>query len=111
MPVYEYECVAHGAFDAVQPLSAYREPLPCPECGAAAARVVLSSVALACMPSAVRSARQRNERSAHEPLSSRESKHGKGCSCCSGHSVNNATKLARDGSKTFPTKRPWMIGH
>ena len=111
MPIYEYECATHGAFDAVRPMAAYREPLPCPECGATAARVILSSVALACTPSAVRTARQRNERSAHEPQSTRDSKHGKGCACCSGSSIKSATKIANNGTKMFPAKRPWMISH
>jgi hypothetical protein len=36
-------------------------------------------------------------------------RHGAGCSCCS-TGKSNAVK-APDGSKMFPTKRPWMISH
>lgn len=35
MPIYDYECEAHGSFEAFRPL-AERQSAPCPDCGAAA---------------------------------------------------------------------------
>jgi putative FmdB family regulatory protein len=111
MPVYEYACGDCGGFTAVRPMSQYREPQPCPGCGASAPRALLSAPAFSAMPAASRIAHATNERSAHAPRASAEvgKRHGAGCSCCS-TGKSNAVK-APDGSKMFPTKRPWMISH
>jgi putative FmdB family regulatory protein len=65
MPVYEYECADHGVFEAMNPLSRYSEPLPCPTCDASASRVI-STPHLASGSTDFK-ARDRNERSRHEP--------------------------------------------
>ena len=111
MPLYEYACGDCGGFTASNPLSKYREPQPCPGCGSMAERALLSAPALSTMPAATRTAHATNERSAHMPRTSAEAgtRHGVGCSCCS-TGKSNAVK-APDGSKMFPTKRPWMISH
>ncbi len=111
MPLYEYACDECGGFTATNSLSRYREPQPCPGCGSMAPRALLSAPALATMPAAARVAHATNERSAHAPRTSAEGahRHGPGCGC-SGTGKSNAVK-ASDGSKTFPTKRPWMISH
>ena len=111
MPLYEYACDVCGGFTASNPMSKYREPQPCPGCGLMAARALLTAPALATMPSSARVAHATNERSAHSPRTSAEAgtRHGPGCSCCS-TGKSNAVK-GPDGSKTFPTKRPWMISH
>jgi putative FmdB family regulatory protein len=110
MPLYEYECAAHGTFEAMRPLAEYQLPHACPECGEQSARVV-TTVNLGLVPTTTRKAHQRNEKSAHAPGSTRE-RHGKGCSCCSGdqRKRSNAVTTA-GGAKTFPSKRPWMISH
>jgi len=36
--------------------------------------------------------------------------HPAGCGCCAG-AKRGATVTAQDGSKAFPSKRPWMISH
>ncbi|MEO1363845.1 MAG: zinc ribbon domain-containing protein, partial [Pseudomonadota bacterium] len=42
----------------------------------------------------------------------KRSSHGPNCSCCSGGSTRPSKTLHHaDGSKSFPTKRPWMISH
>jgi hypothetical protein len=43
-------------------------------------------------------------------LASFKNSHGAGCACCSGKS-SRITKRGEDGSKCFPTSRPWMISH
>ncbi len=111
MPTYEYECPHHGAFEAMRAMSESRASQSCPDCGIAAPRVVLTAAAFAAMPSANRKAHTINERSAHEPKTSASLRHKPGCSCCStGTKKSNALTLP-DGSKAFPSKRPWMISH
>lgn len=66
MPLYEFECEEHGCFDEQRPMSEAKLGAPCPACGATARRV-LSVPQVAQLASSERRARDRNERSAHEP--------------------------------------------
>lgn len=109
MPVYEYACAEHGVFEAMRPMSEFAAPCDCPDCGVAAPRVMVTVPRLALMDGGRRSAHATNERSAHEPKSTR--KHGPGCSCCGGAKTSSGTLHRPDGSKSFPAKRPWMISH
>jgi hypothetical protein len=63
----------------------------------------------------LRTAHATNERSAAAPstLSALKSQHEAGCSCCSGLSNKKGRKTARgkNGAKSFPGARPWMISH
>ena len=116
MPVYEYECTACGGFSAVRRLAEYKEPQPCPDCGTPSPRALHTAPAYSGMPSTDRKAHAINERSAHEPRSSKDGaatghRHGPGCGCGSGSIGRSKTVTASDGSKTFPAKRPWMISH
>lgn len=109
MPTYDFHCEAHGSFSAMRSIAQRDAPCLCPACGQPAARQLISAPAFADMPGQLRSAHATNERARHEPrLASRT--HGPGCSCCSGK-TSKTTAVARDGSKAFPTKRPWMISH
>jgi putative FmdB family regulatory protein len=113
MPIYEYQCSECGSFTAVRPMSQYRDPHPCPACGAGSPRVTLSAPALSGLPVASRQAHAINERSAHAPRSSsaeEKARHGPGCGCCGGGRQGRVAK-SNDGSKGFPDKRPWMISH
>lgn len=114
MPTYEYCCDDCGDFSAIRPVAMRNEPCVCPGCGRHAGRVIRSTPQLATMSSASRTAHATNERAAHAPMTSAEyatrHKHGPGCGCCSGKPSKSTVKAA-DGSKTFPTKRPWMISH
>jgi hypothetical protein len=49
-----------------------------------------------------------NERSANAPKKGR--RHPASCSCCS---TSGRNKLSAEAvtAKSFPTQRPWMIGH
>jgi hypothetical protein len=36
--------------------------------------------------------------------------HGAGCACCGGGSMRR-TRRGKNGAKSFPDSRPWMISH
>jgi putative FmdB family regulatory protein len=120
MPTYDYACPDCGGFDAFRSLAARNDPALCPECGTGSPRVFVSAPRLACVSSETRFAMDTNERARHEPRSSKSLeggsgsygrlKHPSGCGCCS-TSKKATTVRAPDGSKTFPSKRPWMISH
>jgi len=110
MPVYEYHCKDHGYFEALRPMSEFKQPCECPECSAPADRVMLTAPMLANANRAQMKAHAVNEKSADSPK--RTSTHGPGCSCCSGGKKKSGkTRVMADGSKSFPSKRPWMISH
>jgi putative FmdB family regulatory protein len=110
MPVYEYKCTACGIFENMAPMQAFADPCDCPDCGQSAPRVLFSVPHISGLSSSTRRAHETNERSADSPK--RTSTHGPGCGCCSGGAKKNSKTLYRpDGSKSFPSKRPWMISH
>lgn len=109
MPVYEYECVRHGAFEQMRPVAEAGQAQDCPTCGKSSPRAILSAVRLSSMSPAARAAHATNERAAHEPKSSKQHRHGPGCGCSSGKKSRTAT--GADGSRMFPSRRPWMISH
>jgi putative FmdB family regulatory protein len=112
MPVYDYLCSDCGPFTDMRPMAECELPSDCPACGSSAPRVILTAPHFAAMPVAARKAHAANERSAHEPrsFSSSKSSHMAGCACCSGKS-SRMTRRGKDGSKSFPARRPWMISH
>jgi putative FmdB family regulatory protein len=66
MPMYEYECATHGVFEALRSIRDAASPDVCPDCGDSARRIL--SAAHGCEVSrGERVARDRNERSSHEP--------------------------------------------
>ena len=109
MPVYDYSCVACGEFTVLRPMAEYDQPHPCPGCGAFAPRVLLTVPALAMMDGARRIAMATNERNSHAPRRAEKS-HGSNCTCCGGLN-SGRTRHGKDGSKSFPSARPWMVSH
>lgn len=109
MPVYDYSCEDCGTFTAFRPMSAFRDPCACPDCGADAQRAFLSAPALAGMDPNRRRAMATNERSRNEPK--RSAAHPSGCSCCSGAKLSSRTAVSPSGAKSFPGARPWAISH
>lgn len=108
MPVYDYECPDCGVFTAFRPMSAFRDPCACPECGREATRVFLTMPGVAGMDATKRTAMATNERAASEPKRS----HGGGCSCCSTTAKTGGAAAKTEGAaKGFPKARPWMISH
>jgi putative FmdB family regulatory protein len=106
MPVYEYLCAECGPFIAIRPMAEFREPETCEECGKAAPRALLTAPAMSGMDSGRRRAKAVNERSANAPT--RAKRHPASCGCCSGAGLR---KPGAQTAKSFPGKRPWMIGH
>ena len=110
MPYYDYECGTCGPFTEMRPMAQSAEPCSCPECGGASPRAILRAPNFALMDGASRTAHATNEKARHEPKSSKKHGHGAGCSCCSGKGKSKAV-YRPDGSKTFPSNRPWQINH
>lgn len=110
MPMYDYACEGCGEFAALRPLAQWRDPAACPQCGAMSGRIIGGAPAISALSSAVNRARAVNERSAHEPRSSRAG-HGMNCGCCSGGRAAGKTRTTADGAKSFAGARPWMISH
>ncbi|WP_111642759.1 FmdB family zinc ribbon protein [Marinimicrobium alkaliphilum] len=122
MPLYDYKCREHGLFYALASLDESGDVKPCPACGKASARVIVLPPQLRVMDEQQREARERNERSRHQPLFSnpeqrreaqarREHKHGKGCGCGQQSVSKSQLFYTADGKKMFPSMRPWMISH
>jgi putative FmdB family regulatory protein len=115
MPVYEYMCESCGPFTAMRPMAEYEKSQACPDCAEISPRVMLTAPRFSAMSSGLRLAHAANERSASSPstLTALKSQHGSGCSCCSGLSNKKSRKTAqsKNGAKSFPRARPWMISH
>jgi putative FmdB family regulatory protein len=113
MPTYDYACPQCGGFDAFRTMATRNEAAACPECAGPSPRVFASTPHLALMEGSTRRAMDANERARHEPKRSGDYarlRHPAGCGCCS-TSNRGATVTAPNGSKAFPSKRPWMISH
>jgi putative FmdB family regulatory protein len=111
MAIYDYQCDSCGPFTKVRPMAVSAEPYDCPQCGEPAPRAFLSVPFFAGMDARIRNAHATNEKARHEPKRG-GSAHGPGCSCCSNGSKKGRSTLVRpDGSKSFPSARPWMISH
>lgn len=113
MPTYDYACSQCGTFEVMRSIAQREAAALCPGCGAMCQRVLISAPMLSVMSPQKRHAITTNERASHEPRNSRSCEpraHPSGCSCCSGK-ASKATVVAPDGSKGFPSKRPWMISH
>lgn len=110
MPVYDYRCRS-GICDGhteLRSIALRDEPARCPECNLPADRV-LHAPQLSVMASATRIAHAANERSSHEPMSTRGRGHGPGCGCCL--PTKRAAPDRPSKPKSFPNHRPWMISH
>lgn len=113
MPIYDYHCSSCGPFDALRPMVERDSPAACPACAQASARAWVLGSRLSEMAPERLFAMETNERASHEPKRSGDYarlRHPSGCSCCS-PGRRGATVTAANGSKAFPSKRPWMISH
>ena len=110
MPVYDYECDKCGVFTALRPMSKSAEACQCPDCGSMSERVFLTVPNFACMDASIRIAHATNEKAADQPKTSKAG-HGPGCGCCGSSPKPSRTVHRPDGSKAFPSARPWMISH
>lgn len=110
MPSYDYMCADCGPFTEMRPMAESDLGHECPHCGEEAPRAYLTAPYFSGLSAERRLAHATNERSANAPTLSSKS-HGAGCSCCSGKGLSHKTLRRKDGSKSFPTSRPWMISH
>ena len=138
MPVYDYKCPDHGVFNELAMMSESSKPCECPQCGLLSPRVVMIAPEVLDMAPARRQAQAANEKAQHQPIIStvdaraeaaeikafyakrEQSKksHKSGCGCGSHHgadpdrsSLKQQVVFLPDGSKVFPSQRPWMISH
>jgi putative FmdB family regulatory protein len=112
MPMYEYECNDHGTFEVLKSLAQYAEPAECPVCDVVATRV-LSTPHLSGLSRPDMIARDRNERSSHEPrrvTSTHDHHHPH-------HKEAKALASAKGNApqqpvyKKYTGARPWVIEH
>jgi len=96
MPLYEYDCQTHGLFETMHSMHEASAPERCPSCGEQSPRV-LSAPRLACVTPGERKARDRNEKSRHEPRVTRKPK--------------NQPKEERPALRASHHSRPWALGH
>ncbi|WP_017446821.1 zinc ribbon domain-containing protein [Gayadomonas joobiniege] len=115
MPLYDYKCAQHGVFQEMVPLAKGHEPCACPRCGKLCAKVILIPPQVLEMAPNKRKAAEKNEKASHEPIistpESRDKKHGRGCGCEHTAAKTRKAVYLADGSKIFPSARPWMISH
>jgi putative FmdB family regulatory protein len=118
MPTYDYVCRKCGDFEVLRPLAKRNELCPCPTCGDSSTRTWINAPSLSCVSLHQRRSHETNERAQHVPRSSKDVdgtyprlSHPRGCGCCNPALPRSKTVTAPDGSKTFPSKRPWMISH
>lgn len=118
MPVYEYLCDSCGDFTEMRPMAEYKDPQPCPDCGTASKRVMLTAPHFSGMSRESMAAHATNERASNTPMTTGEykAKHPSSCSCCSGGMKSrtkkkDGTAASKTAAKSFPNARPWMISH
>ena len=102
MPLYEYKCTTHGVFERLRSMSECRLPADCPTCQMSAVRI-LSRPHLTSVSPAERIARDRNERSRHEPQVARTP-------CGHTHHAPVAKPPART-PQVYKGPRPWVMEH
>lgn len=109
MPMYEYECRAHGTFEAIASIAACREPAACPTCDVVSSRV-LSVPHFSSMPRSEIIARDRNERSRHEPRISSTPGACSHAGPCN-HGSRGKPKAKPGQLQAYKGKRPWVMEH
>ncbi|AKH67800.1 putative regulatory protein, FmdB family [Spongiibacter sp. IMCC21906] len=131
MPVYDYKCKDHGLFHELASMEAAHLPCACPKCGVPSARVIMIPPEVLAMAPNKRQAAAKNEAAIHAPRRSTldtraeaadrklyAAKKG-GCGCSHDAESGNPDRSSlrqkaiylADGSKVFPSQRPWMISH
>jgi len=124
MPIYEYECTAHGRFDTLRGFAESSAPADCPVCAVACERVV-SLPRIPTMDRGLVKAHDRNEKSRHEPgvykgnlqehaVFKGKARRGHVCSssCTHGGSQAQAAEERKSQSlTTYNGPRPWVIEH
>lgn len=127
MPVYDYKCKDHGVFHELAAMDKAADPAACPSCKALSPRIIMIPPEVLAMAPDKKKAIMKNEQAQASPIIStidtraeqaERTKHASSCGCSSHKSKNlEQTSLKQqvvymaDGSKVFPSQRPWMISH
>jgi putative FmdB family regulatory protein len=99
MPIYEYQCQAHGLFEQMRPMQRSSEGADCPTCSTLAPRV-LSATRTNVVPRALSIAHGRNEKSRHSPEV-----------CTHVHSQPARAPAQPPRLQAYRGKRPWVMEH
>lgn len=100
MPMYEYACAKHGVFEAIKPIVESAAPENCPTCDHPSVRILSPGAAPRLAREVVR-ARDRNERSRHEPWMHAKDRSPRG----------DAREPKRPALQSYSGPRPWAIEH
>ncbi|MDX1696080.1 MAG: zinc ribbon domain-containing protein [Ketobacteraceae bacterium] len=135
MPVYDYKCPDHGVFHELATLARSGDPCGCPKCGKPSPRVIMIPPEVLAMAPNRHKTLARNEKASHQPIISTGDSRAeaaekqaffqkkvaagqrhKGCGCNHEHKHDRSQLKQQvvylpDGSKVFPSQRPWMISH
>jgi putative FmdB family regulatory protein len=99
MPLYEYECAEHGVFEEHACMDKAAKAARCPVCENDGRRI-LSAPHVARMARSEVRARERNEKSCHEPRVVKGAEMGQGRS-----------SQKRGGFESSRISRPWVLEH
>lgn len=110
MPIYEYECTAHGTFELLRNVALARQHARCPQCQVRCHRI-LSPPHLSTLSKGLRTAHERHERSRHEPrLEQRRPKvHRCGSACAAPLDARPTPHRRR--AQVYTGARPWVLEH
>lgn len=100
MPIYEYECSAHGLFEEERPMRRSGEGAECPSCQSTAPRI-LSATHTALVPRALSVALTRNEKSRHAPEVCTHRK----------RPATNPNSPRPGAARVYRGQRPWVMEH
>ncbi|ABE42643.1 zinc ribbon domain-containing protein [Polaromonas sp. JS666] len=78
MPTYDYACTRCGPFTARRPLAVFDQPVPCPACGADAARALSVPASLG----ARRPQTELGQAAERDGAGYQRLRHGGACACC-----------------------------
>ncbi|MEO9653525.1 zinc ribbon domain-containing protein [Marinomonas sp. NPDC078689] len=131
MPIYDFKCTKHGLFHELVAMEKAGDAFPCPQCGVKCMPVILVAPSVLSMSPESKKAMDINDEARHSPIIStvdsraeaddrkqfdlRKGQKASSCGCSEHRSEQNALKkqvvYLPDGSKVFPSQRPWMISH
>ncbi len=134
MPMYDYKCKDHGVFHDLVAMEQSGDAKACPTCKTLCARIIMIPPEVLKMSPLKRKEAEHNEKAKHEPIIStvykreeeadrkifelrKSCNHGHKHSACNHSTHPDQSSLRQqvvylaDGSKVFPSQRPWMISH